>query len=166
MRNAVSGQSGPIGGAPLLVDGNVTSRRIINSLSVNYTPIDADDGIFTEAGEYSFFWGSRYVFDKFGQDDVKGWSNVIGADVKFDLSETVDIGGQATARIGNDFDTIAYSGGPSVGITPFENGYISVGYNVVGFEDRDFEESRYTRDGPFITFRLKFDQNTFSSLGF
>ncbi|MFK7841700.1 MAG: hypothetical protein AB8B54_05500 [Sphingorhabdus sp.] len=165
VRNAVAGASGPIGGAPLLVNGNVTSRRIINSLSVNYTPIDADDGIFTEAGEYSFFWGSRYVFDKFGQDDVKGWSNVVGADIKFDLSDTVDIGGQATARIGNDFDTVAYSGGPSVGITPFKNGYISIGYNVVGFEDRDFEESRYTRDGPFITFRLKFDQQTLGNLG-
>jgi uncharacterized repeat protein (TIGR01451 family) len=165
VRNATAGTSGPIGGAPLLVNGDVTSRRIINSLSVNYTPIDADDGIFTEAGEYSFFWGSRYVFDKFGEDDVKGWSNVVGADVKFDLSDTIDIGGQATARIGTDFDTIAYSGGPSIGITPFKNGYISLGYNVVGFEDRDFEESRYTRDGPFITFRLKFDQQTLGSLG-
>ncbi|MEM8918743.1 MAG: hypothetical protein AAGE37_07770 [Pseudomonadota bacterium] len=165
VRNATAGQSGPIGGAPLLVNGDVTSRRIINSLSVNYTPIDADDGIFTEAGEYSVFWGSRYVFDRFGEDDVEGWSNVIGADIKFDLSDTIDVGGQATARIGKDFDTIAYSGGPSVGITPFKNGYISVGYNVVGFEDRDFEESRYTRDGPFITFRLKFDQEAFSSLG-
>ncbi|MEO9469034.1 hypothetical protein [Parasphingorhabdus sp.] len=165
VRGATAGQSGPIGGAPLLVNGDVTSRRIINSLSVNYTPIDEDDGIFTEAGEYSFFWGSRYVFDRFGEDDVKGWSNVIGADVKFDLSDTIDIGAQATARIGNNFDSVAYSGGPSVGITPFKNGYISLGYNVVGFEDRDFEESRYTRNGPFITFRLKFDQETFSSLG-
>ncbi|QJB68060.1 hypothetical protein [Parasphingorhabdus halotolerans] len=165
VRNATAGLAGPIGGAPLLVSGDVTSRRIINSLSVNYTPIDEDDGIVTEAGEYSFFWGSRYVFDKFGQDDVKGWSNVIGADIKFDLNDTIDIGGQATARIGTDFDSVAYSGGPSVGITPFKNGYISVGYNVVGFADRDFEESRYTRDGPFITFRLKFDQETFSSLG-
>lgn len=165
VRNAVSGTSGPIGGALLLVDGNVTSRRIINSLSVNYTPVDADNGLFTEAGEYGFFWGSRYVFDRFGQDDVEGWSNVVGADIKFDLSDTIDIGGQATARIGNNFDSIAYSGGPSVGITPFKNGYISVGYNVVGFADHDFEESRYTRDGPFITFRLKFDQETLGSLG-
>lgn len=165
VRNAVAGASGPIGGAPLLVDGNVTSRRIISSLSVNYTPINADDGIFTETGEYVFFWGSRYVFDRFGQDDVKGWSNVVGADVKFDLSDTIDVGGQATARVGNDFDSIAYSGGPSVGITPFKNAYISVGYNVVGFADRDFEESRYTRDGPFITFRLKFDQESLGSLG-
>ena len=165
VRNAVAGASGPIGGAPLLVNGNVTSRRIINSLSVNYTPIDADNGIFSEAGEYGFFWGSRYVFDRFGPDDVEGWSNMVGADIKFDLSDTIDVGGQATARIGNNFDSIAYSGGPSVGITPFKNGYISVGYNVVGFADRDFEESRYTRDGPFITFRLKFDQETLGSLG-
>tara|TARA_R110000824_G_scaffold22173_1_gene81553 strand:- start:1541 stop:6604 length:5064 start_codon:yes stop_codon:yes gene_type:complete len=165
VRNAVSGESGPIGGTPLLVDGNVTSRRIINSLSVNYTPVDPDHGLFKEAGEYSLFWGSRYVFDRFGQDDVEGWSNVVGADVKFDLSDTIDVGGQATARVGNDFDSIAYSGGPSVGITPFKNAYISVGYNVVGFADRDFEESRYTRDGPFITFRLKFDQESLGSLG-
>ena len=165
VRNAVAGAAGPIGGAPLLVDGNVTSRRVINSLSVNYAPIGARDGLFTETGEYAFFWGSRYVFDRFGEDDVAGWSNVVGADVKFDLSDTLDIGAQGTARVGNNFDSVAYSGGPSVGLTPFKNAYISVGYNIVGFADRDFEESRYTRDGPFITFRLKFDQESLGSLG-
>ena len=165
VRNAVAGATGPIGGAPLLVSGDVTSRRIINSLSVNYTPVNAQDGLFTQAGEYSFFWGSRYVFDRFGKDDVEGWSNVVGADVKFDLSDTLDVGAQGTARVGKNFDSIAYSGGPTVGITPFKNAYISIGYNVVGFADRDFEESRYTRDGPFITFRLKFDQESLGSLG-
>ena len=165
VRNAVAGAAGPIGGVPLLVDGNVTSRRVINSLSVNYAPIDAQNGLFTEAGEYSLFWGSRYVFDRFGEDDVEGWSNVVGADVKFDLSDTLDVGAQGTARIGNNFDSVAYSGGPTVGLTPFQNAYISIGYNVVGFADRDFEESRYTRDGPFITFRLKFDQQSLGSVG-
>ncbi len=165
VRGAVSGAPGPIGGADLLIDGDVTSSRVINSLSINYTPLDQRRGAFVENGEYSLFWGSRYAFDRFGPDDVKGWSNVIGADIKFDLSETLDVGGQATARVSDGFDTIAYSGGPSVGITPFENAYISVGYNVVGFYDRDFEDSRYTRDGPFITFRLKFDQTSLQALG-
>ncbi|WP_417621525.1 hypothetical protein [Parasphingorhabdus sp.] len=165
VRNAVAGTSGPIGGAPLLAYGDVTSLRIVNSLSVNYAPLGSSRGLFTEAGEYSFFWGSRYVFDRFGVDDVKGWSNVLGASMKYNITDTIDIGGQATTRIGNGFKSIAYSGGPSLGITPFKNGYISVGYNVVGFEDRDFEESRYTRDGPYITFRLKFDQETPGNLG-
>ncbi len=170
VRGAVAGEAGPIGGALLTVDGNVTSRRLINSLSVNYTPIDKRDGAgndreFVERGEYSLFWGTRYVFDKFGEDDIAGWSNVIGLDARFDLSDTIDVGGAGTVRFGTKGTTIAYSGGPTVGVTPFKNAYISAGYNFVGFEDRDFEESRYTRSGPFITFRLKFDQESLNSLG-
>ena len=44
-------------------------------------------------------------------------------------------------RIGTDGKNIAYSGGPVLTVTPFKNANISLGYNVVGFEDRDFEEA-------------------------
>jgi uncharacterized repeat protein (TIGR01451 family) len=168
VKNAVAGSAGPIGGAPLTVNGDVSSRRIINSLSINYTPIGDDndekrntsDANFVERGEYSLFWGTRYVLEKFSLDDVKGWSNVIGADARFDLSKNVDIGAAATVRIGTNGQNIAYSGGPVVTLTPFENANLSLGYNVVGFEDRDFEDSRYTRNGPYLTLKLKFDQGS------
>jgi uncharacterized repeat protein (TIGR01451 family) len=166
VRGAVAGEAGPIGGAPLTIDGDAKSRRVINSLSVNYTPIDEDDGAFIERGEYALFWGTRYVFDKFGQDDVKGWSNVIGADMKFDLSDVADLGAAGTVRIGANGKNIAYSGGPVLTVTPFKNANISLGYNIVGFEDRDFEESRYTRSGPFITFKLKLDQESLAGFKF
>ena len=90
MKNATAGLPGPVGGAPLLVDGDVKSTRIINSLSVNYTPVDERDGSFIERGEYALFWGTRYSSDRFGADDVKGWSNVIGADLRFDLEITLE----------------------------------------------------------------------------
>jgi hypothetical protein len=166
VRDAVAGEAGPIGGAPLNIDGDAKSRRVINSLSVNYTPIDEQDGSFIERGEYAFFWGTRYSTDRFGQDDVKGWSNVFGADLKFDLSDVADIGAAGTVRIGTNGKNIAYSGGPVLTVTPFQNANISLGYNVVGFEDRDFEESRYTRSGPFVTFKLKFDQNSLAGFKF
>ena len=38
--------------------------------------------------------------------------------------------------------------------------WISAGYNVAGYRDRDFEDDRYTRQGPYVTMRLKFDQTT------
>ncbi len=166
VRNAVSGAPGPIGGAPLLVDGDVTSRRIVNSFSANYTPIDhnGENGTYLEDGEYSFFWGTRYVFDKFGPDDVKGWSNLIGADIKFDLGKHAMIGATGNVRIGTDGSNIAYAGGPTITVVPFKNSNLTLGYNVIGFEDRDFEESRYTRDGAFVTFKLKFDQNSLADL--
>ena len=35
-----------------------------------------------------------------------------------------------------------------------------------GFHDRDYSDARYTRSGPYVTLRLKFDQSSLSSLGF
>ncbi len=83
IKNATIGQQGPIGGAALTISGDAKSRRVINSLSVNYSPIGRrdnglgnDDGNFFERGEYALFWGTRYVSERFGNDDVSGWSNV------------------------------------------------------------------------------------------
>jgi uncharacterized repeat protein (TIGR01451 family) len=166
VKNATAGLPGPVGGAPLLVSGDVKSTRVINSLSVNYTPVNNRDGNFIERGEYALFWGTRYNTDRFGADDVKGWSNVIGADLRFDLSDVADIGASGTVRIGTGGRNIAWSGGPTLTVTPFENANITLGYNFVGFKDRDFEESRYTRSGPFLTFKLKFDQQSLAGLKF
>lgn len=42
------------------------------------------------------------------------------------------------------------------------NTLISLGYNVVGFEDDDFSAANYTAQGPYIRFRVKFDQQSIS----
>lgn len=169
--NAVAGQPGPIGSAPLIVTGDLRSRRIVNSFSLNYSPTGSRLGMFggedwLSRSEFTFFWGTRYVSDRFGTADVEGWSNLVGADARFDLSETIDIGASVSVREGNGGRAWTWSAGPNIGISPVENTWISVGYNITGFEDRDFEAARYTRSGPYVTFRLRFDQQTFRDLGF
>jgi uncharacterized repeat protein (TIGR01451 family) len=159
---AVAGQAGPLG--PLSVTGNARSRRMVNALSINHSP-NGGMGEWLDRSELSLFWGARYVADRLGEDDVKGWSNVVGADLRFDLSETLDVGVAGTVRHGLGARAVAYSGGPSLGFSPAENSWITVGYNFTGFEDRDFEEARYTRAGPYVTMRLKFDQLSLQSLG-
>ena len=84
---------------------------------------------------------------------------------ELDLGRLVDVGVSGTVRQNPGGRSYAGTGGPTIGISPMNNTYIAVGYNVVGFHDRDFEASRYTRSGPFVTVRLKFDQNSFSALG-
>jgi hypothetical protein len=160
---AVAGMPGPIG-IPLTVDGDARSRRMVNALSINYSP-DGGYGNWRDRAEVSLFWGSRYVADRFGDDDIEGWSNLLGADLRIDLGETIDIGGAFTLRHGVGARTFAYSGGPSIGITPFENGWLSLGWNITGFHDRDFAEARYTRSGPYLTMRMKFDQLSLQGLG-
>ncbi|MGB3794624.1 MAG: hypothetical protein WA978_17990 [Sphingopyxis granuli] len=171
VRGAVAGQPGPVGSAPLTVSGDVTSRRLLNSLSVNWTPLAARDArqaegrMWYERGEFGFFWGTRYNFDRFGADDVKGWSNLFGADLRLNLGTRAAIGASGTVRVGTDADTVAWAGGPTLTIAPVDNVNITLGYNFAGFHDRDFEEARFARSGAYATFRLKFDQTSFAGLG-
>jgi len=153
---AVAGHADPIG-ALFTISGNARSRRAVNSLSVNYTP---GPGM-----EVALFWGARYSSDKIAADDIKGFSNLLGADIRFDLSSTLDLSLVATVRESAGGRAIGYAIGPSLGVKPFDNGWISLGWNVVGFHDRDFEASRYTRAGPYVTMRLKFDQLSLQGLG-
>ena len=111
------------------------------------------------------FWGTRYVADRYDGDDIKGLSNLVGADIRFDLGRHVEIGLAGNVRAGMKFDSIAYSGGPQIGFAPFANGWFQLGYNVVGFKDRDFAADRHTRGGAYATLRFKFDQNSLKGLG-
>lgn len=160
VRGAIAGVPGPIGGAPLTISGDASSKRVINSLSVNWSPTRKGEGRYLGRSEVALFWGSRYVSDKVGADDISGWSNLVGLDLRFDLSETLDLGVAGTVRESASGKAISYSGGPAIGISPFKGSYISVGYNVAGFHDRDYSDARYTRSGPYVTLRFKFDQTT------
>ncbi|HEY6916081.1 MAG TPA: hypothetical protein VI381_00400, partial [Allosphingosinicella sp.] len=161
---AQAGVAGPLG-TPLSITGDARSRRIINHLSLNWTPDSLSGGEWLSRTEVSLYWGSRYASDRFGEDDIAGWSNVLGGDVRYDISDKVDLGLSGSIRQGIGGRAYSYALGPNVGLSPFENGWLSVGWNVIGFYDRDFSEERYTRAGPYVTMRLKFDQATLQSLG-
>jgi hypothetical protein len=172
--NAVLGTPGPIGGPALNVSGNVKSLRAINSLSVNWTPLadredrrmpGSDVRSWVESGEFGFFWGTRYSSDKFGADDVKGWSNLLGVDARFTISDIADIGASGSVRISTGGDTVSYAGGPTLTLAPFKNANLTLGYNFAGFRDKDFESERFSRSGVYVTFKLKFDQTSFQALG-
>jgi uncharacterized repeat protein (TIGR01451 family) len=166
VRNGVAGQSGPIGGVPLTVTGNVTSRRLVNSLSLNWSPTEKnDDEEYLGRTEISVFWGTRYTFDAYNGDDLKGWSNTIGTDVRFDLGKMVSIGGSGTIRENPGGRSFAYAAGPVIDLSIMKNSNISIGYNVSGYRDLDYQDARYTHDGPYVTIRLKFDQTTLQGLG-
>ena len=82
----------------------------------------------------------------------------------FRPGDTLDVGVSGSVRHGLGARAVGYAIGPSVGVTPFANGWLSVGYNVAGFADRDFEGARYTRSGPYVTLRAKFDQMSLREL--
>ena len=162
---AVSGVRGPLG-IGLDVTGDAHSLRAVNSLSLNWSPRSAAVSEWLDRTEIALFWGTRYVVDRFDADDIKGWSNILGGDLRLDLGQHIEFGAAGTVRVGLKAASIAYAGGPQLSLAPMANSWLTIGYNVIGFHDHDFSVDRYTRNGPYVTMRLKFDQLSFASLGF
>jgi len=137
------------------------SSKVINNLAVNF---DSDRGDHERwAVQASVYHGAKLVRGSFDGETRTNLVQVIGAEARLDLSRRIDLGVNLSLRHAGK-DGTAYAIGPSVGISPAENTWISVGYNVVGYHDPDFEAAGYSRKGFYVTARVKFDQNSFAGL--
>ncbi len=163
---AVAGEAGPAGRTALLVDGDARSRRLIASLSTNWSPQggEARNRIHRRT-EIGLFVGARYNFDRFEGFDLEGVTTLVGLDARIGLSETVEVGANASLRANVSDGTTSYALGPQIGFTPARGVLFSVGYNITGFRDRDFGPARNTDKGFFAAVRAKFDTDTFAFLG-
>jgi uncharacterized repeat protein (TIGR01451 family) len=138
------------------------SSKVINNLAVNF---DSDRGDHERwAVQASLYHGAKLVRGRFDGEVRTNLVQVIGAEARIDLSRKIDLGVNLSLRHAGQRGGTAYAIGPSVGVSMAENTWISVGYNVVGYHDPDFEAAGYSRKGFYITARVKFDQNTFAGL--
>lgn len=149
-------------GVPAYGGGFQATLRVINNLAVNYRTGAEGDGHGFEATVY---YGSKWVRGSFGADDYTGYVDVIGFDLRKDIGPRFDVGVQGSMQHAWKRDVKSFSFGPSVGFSPGGNVWISAGYNVAGYRDRDFEDDRYSRAGPYLTMRLKFDQLSLGRAG-
>ena len=167
VEGAMAGETGPAGRTVLTVDGNAKSRRLLASLSTNWSPrgYDADDDGLFQRSEIGLFLGGRYNFDSFEGLDLEGFSALAGFDARIGIGERFEVGGRATLRSNLTEGVLSFSYGPEIGFVPADNVLVSVGYNVSGFRDADYSAARHTDKGLYATVRMKFDVDTFSFLG-
>ncbi len=144
-------------GVPAYGGGDQVTTRAINNLAVNYRTGPEGLGHGTEA---TLYYGAKYVAGRFADDTYDGYIDVTGFELRQDIGTRIDVGVSGSVQHAWSRGAWSWSGGPSVGVSPAQNMWITAGYNVSGYRDRDFEDDRYTRQGPFVTMRLKFDQTT------
>lgn len=132
----------------------VESQRIVNNFNAN-REIGA-------LGQLGLQFGGRYVVSTFDEERYKGLSALFGVDFRRDLTERYDVGAQAASLHSFESGVSENSLGLDVGVTLMQNLWVSLGYNFVGFRDADFSAGRYTAQGPYVWFRLKADQGTFT----
>ncbi len=169
--NAIAGEAGPAGRTALTVDGDARSRRLIGSLSTNWSPRGTDDenedGVRDsyQRTELGVFVGARYNFDRFNGFDLAGFTALGGVDARIGIGDRFEVGGTATVRANLTDNVTSFSVGPQVGFVPADGILLTVGYNVTGFRDDDFSAARNTDRGIYAAIKIKFDADTFSFLG-
>jgi hypothetical protein len=105
----------------------------------------------------------RYPSTEGGASDrYTAW--LLGGRLIYDLTEDIDLGLQGAVMTGRasgqDGSARQHSLGAEIGYQLRSNLWLSAGYNVSGFSDRDLS-SDYTARGAFLRLRFKFDADLF-----
>lgn len=163
---AVAGETGPAGRTALLVNGDAQSRRLMASLSTNWSPHEHDEEYgFLQASEFGLFLGGRYNFDSFQGLDLEGFSALVGLDARYAIGEQFELGWRTTVRSNLTDGYTSYAFGPELGFVPTKDVLLGIGYNFAGFHDRDYSAARNTDEGIYANVKLKLDADSFSFLG-
>jgi len=125
----------------------------VNNIHANYMP--------NLQTQISMQYGAKYVLDTIDNTDYKGYTELIGVEIRHDLTQHWDIGSFGSVMRSHNSGVNSYGLGASVGYQLVDNMWISAGYNVRGMDDRDFANASYRAQGPYITLRMKVDQDTF-----
>ena len=88
-------------------------------------------------------------------------TQLIGARATYDLAREWDIGLQAGVLMSGDARARQWGLGAEVGRVVAENLWLSVGWNLFGFTDRDLTAQDYTNPGVYLRLRWKFDEALF-----
>jgi hypothetical protein len=131
--------------------GALRTWKLINNLNANWQPV--------ERWQTSFQYGAKWTRAELG-DAYEGYTDLLGVESRFDLTPHWDVGAQVGALHDWDSGALQYTWGLSVGRDLFTNVWVSFGYNFDGFYDPDFTAARYTARGPYLKFRVKFDQDS------
>ena len=138
------------------VASDAQSWRLINNFNANRR--------FSAATSLSLQYAFKYVRSEFDDESYTGYTDLIGLDLRHGLNERWDIGANTSVLHSWESDVMDYGIGVDLGFNVAENIWLSLGYNVTGFEDDDFERARYTAKGPFLRFSVKADQRLLKNI--
>ena len=138
------------------IDLQSESWKAVHNLTLNMMATDRLQVALNHGFKYSVFSTADASYD--------GVTELLGLEARYDVTDRIDIGFHGEGLYSFNARTLEYSYGPSVGFTPADNVWFSFGWNFSGFIDEDFAAAEYSRVGPYLKLRIKFDQTTAKGL--
>ena len=137
-------------------DDETQTRKLINNLHINWQANDK--------WEIGAQYGLKHVTDEIDSQEYNSWTDLLGIDVRYDITEKWSFGLQGSVLHSYTADNFDYGFGAFVDTTIWKNSALTLGYNIEGFDDEDFSQQNYYYEGPYIRFRMKFDQDSMKDL--
>ena len=134
----------------------IRNRKVVNNLNFNYT--------LDSTHQFAAHWGIKYTLDDIDGEEYDGITQLFGFQYRRDINDKLDLSLHGDILHSSNADNFRYSFGPALGVNVYKNAWLSVGYNIDGFEDEDFSSAEYTASGPFLKLRIKFDSSTVKGL--
>ena len=111
--------------------------------------------------QVSVHHGLKHIVDRNQKNKHRATFDTATIEVRRDINKKWDIGAKGGYLRDWTEDTTESVAGISLGVTPVKNAWLEFGYNFEGFDDKDFDDNSYKQKGAYISFRYKFDQNSF-----
>lgn len=119
--------------------------------SVNYQP----DRQWIFSGHYA----AKFVHENYDNEPGGDYfAHLLAGRVLFEITSKWDAGLNIAALFSDSIRNMQYAIGPEIGYRIKKNVRIGLGYNFIGFDDRDFDTAA-TSHGLFLSLRIKFDEN-------
>ena len=132
------------------------TSKLINNMNLNYSP--------NEDIEISFQHGIKYIEESIEDYDHEGVTQLVGLDARYDFNKKISAGIQASILYSFSADNMDYGYGAYIDYLIFTNMLVELGYNIEGFEDKDFSLQNYRASGSYLKFKMKFDQQTLKDI--
>jgi len=139
-------------------DDSLGQRRLANVISTNINYQPSKPWIWTGR------WASKFVDENFVELGTTSSAHLVSGRVTYDVTEKIDLGLITSDLFSGNFGSHQYGVGAEAGYLLASNLWFSAGYNLYGFHDDDLEGEDYTRQGPFVRLRFKFDEDLFKFL--
>jgi hypothetical protein len=138
-------------GTTYLGDPGLARQVHTLATSLNYQP----DREWIFAAHYA----TKFVFENFDTGPRGSYfGHLLAGRVLYEFHRRWDAGLNLAVSFNDDFSNNQWALGPELGHIFTKNVRIGLGYNLVGFHDRDFDTAD-TSPGLFLSLRIKFDEN-------
>lgn len=134
------------------IDLESESWKAVHNLTLN--------AMVAERLQLALNHGFKYAAFRSDGASYDGVTELVGVEARYDVADRIDIGFHGEAIYSFNAKTLDYAYGPQIGFTPADNVWLSFGWNFSGFLDEDFAAAEYSRAGPYLKLRIKFDQTT------